>query len=60
MEAIRFAKRYISITSKEIEPTFHAKESFYITTTNRALKKDRATLILQKAYTMGLCELIAI
>ena len=49
-EAITFAKCYISITNKDID--FMEGNSLYITTTKRGSKKEKATLMLQWAYTM--------
>ena len=42
-EAIRFTKHYFSITSKEVEAIFYTMKSFYITTTNRGSKQEKAT-----------------
>ena len=51
-EAIRFARRYISITSMDIDAILMQGNTFYITTTNRGSKKGKATLMLQWTHTM--------
>ena len=52
-DAIRFAKLYISITNKTLKQYFMQENPFYITTRKRGSKKEKATLMFQRAHTMG-------
>ena len=53
-EAIRFAKRHISVTSKDIEAIFQARKSLLYYNDEPWSKKEKAALMLQWAHTMGL------
>ena len=61
-EAIRFAKRYISVTSKDIEAIFHGRKSFLHYNNKRWVKTGESHFdIIMKAYDEAeVCELIGI
>ena len=61
-EAIRFVKRYISITSKDIDAILHARKSFLYHNDEPRVKKGESNFdITMGAYDRAeVCELIGI
>ena len=52
-EAIRFAKRYISISSKDIDTIFHARKSLLCYNDEPWVKKRENNFDVAMAHTMG-------